>query len=297
MTGSKITTMMPENNRGTSDMSQQSDKVRHFQALHERDEAFIIPNPWDRGSARLLADAGFEALATTSAGFAFGRGLAEGFGQTHREMVLDHCREIVEATPLPVSADLEGGFDDAPAYVAETIRMAAGTGLAGGSIEDATGNTEKPIYDFGFAVERIQAAVEAARSVKDGFVLTARAENYLHGRPDLADTIARLQAFQEAGADVLYAPGLTSLADIETVVKSIDRPFNALPNPKIDGVTHAALSAIGVKRISVGSLLTRTAYGAMLAATREMQTSGRFDLAMNSIPFDSLNGVFAKPVR
>lgn len=296
MTGSKNSFMMPENNRGTSDMSQQADKVRHFRALHERDEAFIIPNPWDRGSARLLADAGFEALATTSAGFAFGRGLAEGFGQVHREMVLDHCREIVEATPLPVNADLEGGFDDAPDYVAETIRLAANTGLAGGSIEDATGDTGKPIYDFGFAVERIQAAAEAARSVKDGFVLTARAENYLHGCPDLADTIARLQAFQEAGADVLYAPGLTSLADIETVVKSIDRPFNALPNPKIDGVTHAALSAIGVKRISVGSLLARTAYGAMLAATGEMQTSGKFDLAMNSIPFNSLNKVFAESV-
>ena len=199
----------------------QSAKALAFQALHAADRAFIIPNPWDAGTARLLALLGFEALATTSAGFAFSAGRPD--FSIGRDRMLTHVADIVAATDLPVSADLENGFGDEPDTVAETIRMAAAAGLAGGSIEDASGNPERPVYDIGLAAERIRAAAEVVRTLPFPFMLTARAENYLNGRPDLADTIARLQAFQEAGADVLYAPGLTRKEDIAAVVRAVDR--------------------------------------------------------------------------
>ncbi|HLJ63723.1 MAG TPA: isocitrate lyase/phosphoenolpyruvate mutase family protein, partial [Stellaceae bacterium] len=197
----------------------QAEKARRFRALHERHQAFVIPNPWDRGTARLLTSLGFEALATTSAGFAFSLGRRD--GAVNREEVLAHCRVIVDATALPVSADLENGFGNAPATVAETIRLAAATGLVGGSIEDATGEATSPLYDFAFAVERVKAAVAAARSLPFPFTLTARAENFLHGRLDLDDTIRRLRAFSEAGADVLYAPGLPSLEAVAQVCAAV----------------------------------------------------------------------------
>lgn len=255
-------------------MSTQTEKGQKFRALHERDRAFIIPNPWDIGTARMLAQLGFEALATTSAGFAFSRGTLD--GAVGRDAMMAHVAELVAATDLPVSADLENGFGDSPDTVAETIRMGAAHGLAGGSIEDATGNDADPIYPVEFAKERIQAAAEAARSLPFSFTLTARAENYLHGCPDLNDTVRRLQAYQEAGADVLYAPGLTSKEDIATVVQSVDRPVNVLAGMPAMRLNLAELSAIGVKRISTGSALARAALGAFLLSAREMATHGTF---------------------
>lgn len=252
-------------------------KAKSFRALHQREGAFIIPNPWDVGSARMLAHLGFEALATTSMGYAFSRGQLD--GSMDRQQTLTYASEIASATDLPVSADLEGGFDDAPEAVAETIRMAAIAGVVGGSIEDATGRAHDPIYDIGPATERVRAAVEAARALPFPFTLTARAENYLHGRPDIKDTIKRLQAYQEAGADVLYAPGLGSKEDIAEVVKSVDRPVNALMGLRGAQLGVAELAALGVKRISVGSSLYRTAVGAFLRAAREMRERGTFTFA------------------
>src|SRR5664279_168919 len=204
----------------------QIEKGLRFRALHERDRAFIIPNPYDVGTALLLAELGFEALATTSAGFAFTLGRRDG-GLT-RDQAIAGAHAIAAATDLPVSADLENGFGDAPETAAETIRLAAAAGVVGGSIEDSTGQNDSPIYEIGFAAERVQAAVAAARTLPFTFTLTARAENYLHGRTDLNDTIKRLQTFQEAGADVLYAPGLTTPNEIAAVVSSVDRPVNVL---------------------------------------------------------------------
>lgn len=275
------------------EMADRAEKVTRFRALHAGEGAFVIPNPWDRGSAILLEQAGFKALATTSAGFANAQGLPD--TAVGREMMLDHCREIAAATALPVSADLENGFADAPADVADCIRLAAETGLAGGSIEDASSDPDEPIYEFGFAVERVQAAAEAARGVDGGFVLTARSENFLHGRPDLGDTIRRLQAFQEAGAEVLYAPGLSRLEDIATLVRAVDRPVNVLPNAALSAVTLAEYSRLGVKRLSLGSLLARVAYGALIASADQIAGKGRFDLATNSIPYAKLNGRFTAP--
>src|SRR5512145_549194 len=206
------------------DMPTQLEKALAFRALHQRPGAFVIPNPWDAGSALLLNAFGFEALATTSAGCAFALGRQDGGGGIGRAVTLANARAIVEATDLPVSADLENGFGDAPEACAETIRAAAAVGLAGGSIEDASGDAARPIYDFGHAVERVAAAVEAARSLPIPFVLTARAENFLHGRPDLDDTIRRLQAFEQAGAEVLYAPGLREEGAIRTVCASVGKP-------------------------------------------------------------------------
>ncbi len=202
------------------------EKATAFRSLHERDRAFIIPNPWDVGTARILAHLGFEALATTSAGYAFSIGQRD--NTVDREQMMEHVRAIAAATELPVSADLENGFGDDPETVAETIRLAGDTGLAGGSIEDSTSRVDHPIYDFELAVERVRAAVEVARSLPFPFTLTARSENYLVGRPDLEDTIRRLQAYQEAGADVLYAPGLARKEDIVAVVRSVDRPVNVV---------------------------------------------------------------------
>jgi 2-methylisocitrate lyase-like PEP mutase family enzyme len=268
----------------------QAEKGDAFRALHARDQAFIIPNPWDVGGARLLASAGFEALATTSAGFAFSMGRRDN-AVTRREMMA-HLAAIAAATDLPVSADLENGFAHAPGEVAETIRLAAGAGVVGGSIEDATGRADDPIYALEFACERIRAAAEAARALLFAFTLTARAENYLFGRPNLGDTIRRLQAYQDAGADVLYAPGLTDLDEIAALVREVDRPVNVLAGVRGLRADRAALCAVGVKRISVGSALARRAYGALLQAADEMQEDGVFTFAEAAIGHQALSDRF-----
>lgn len=265
---------------GTSTITQ-AEKGRRFRALHERESAFIIPNPYDVGTARLLAHLGFEALATTSAGYAFTLGKRD--GALTREEALAGARAIAAATDLPVSADLENGFGDAPEAAAETIRLAAEVGVVGGSIEDSTGRADSPIYEIAHAAERVRAAVSAARGLPFTFTLTARAENYLHGRPDLKDTIQRLQAYQEVGADVLYAPGLTTKDDIAAVVSSVQRPVNVLMGLPGVHLSVAELSAIGVKRVSIGSGLSRAALGGFLRAAREMRESGTFGFAAEAV--------------
>jgi 2-methylisocitrate lyase-like PEP mutase family enzyme len=262
-----------------------------FRALHQGETAFVMPNPWDIGTARLLASMGFKALATTSAGMAFALGRPE--GRNTREEVLDHCRMIVSATDLPVSADLEKGFGDSPEDAAETIRAAAATGLAGCSIEDHTNRRDDPIFPFELAVERIQAAAEACRGLDHDFVLTARAENFLWDRPDLDDTINRLQAFERAGADVLYAPGLRDLDSIRAVTSALTKPVNAIMG--MPGVTFGVkeLSALGVKRISIGSALARAALGAVLRAGEEMAERGTFTFADEAAGFSRLDSIFA----
>lgn len=271
----------------------QMDKARAFVALHERPGCFVIPNPWDVGTSRLLAGLGFEALATTSAGLAFALGRRDGEGAISREETLANARDIVGATELPVSADLEGGFDDAPEGVAETIRLAGQVGLVGGSIEDAKDDRDDPIYEFGLAVARVGAAAETARGLPFPFVLTARAENFLHGRPDLDDTIRRLQAFQEAGADVLYAPGLKSRQDIDTLVRALDRPVNVIMGLEGVTLTVAELAELGVKRASLGSALSRAAIGAFLRAAREVKEHGSFAFADEAVAFGEINAAFA----
>jgi 2-methylisocitrate lyase-like PEP mutase family enzyme len=265
----------------SSETVTQSDKGHRFRALHEREGAFIIPNPYDVGTARLLANLGFEALATTSAGYAFTIGKRD--GDLTREQALSGASAIALATDLPVSADLEHGFGDAPDVAAETIRLAAAAGVVGGSIEDSTGHSDSPIYELEMAADRIRAAVEAARALPFPFTLTARAENYLHSRPDIHDTIQRLQAYQEAGADVLYAPGLTTKDDIAAVVSSVKRPVNVLMGLPGVQLSLVELSVMGVKRISVGSGLCRTALGAFLRAAREMRDSGTFSFAAEAV--------------
>ncbi len=261
-----------------------------FRALHERDGAFIIPNPWDVGTARILASLGFAALATTSAGMAFALGLKD--GAVSQDLILKHCRDIVGATELPVSADLEMGFGPTPDDVATTIRDAAATGLAGCSIEDYTEQADDPVFEFDLAVDRINAAVEAKRSLPHDFVLTARCENFLRGRPDLEDTIRRLQAFDSAGADVVYAPGLRDLDTIRTVCESVTKPVNVLMG--MPGATYgvAELAAAGVKRISVGSALSRAALGAFVRAAREMKENGTFAFSSDAIGFAEIEGYF-----
>jgi 2-methylisocitrate lyase-like PEP mutase family enzyme len=263
-----------------------------FRRLHEEAGAFIIPNPWDIGTARILAALGFRALATTSAGMAFSFGVTD--GRVSREQTLDHCRMLVAATPLPVSADLEKGFGDSPESAAETIRAAAEIGLAGASLEDHTGNPDAPIYDFSLAVERIEAAAEARWSLPDDFVLTARCENFLWGRADLDDTIKRLQAFEKAGADVLYAPGLGDLAMIRTVCQAVSKPVNVVMG--MPGATFGIeeLADAGVKRISVGSALARLAYGAFVTAAREMQAEGTFRFSDGAMGFVELENFFTE---
>jgi 2-methylisocitrate lyase-like PEP mutase family enzyme len=266
--------------------SSQSDKSRAFRALHERPGAFIIPNPWDVGTARILAGLGFQALATTSAGLAFALGRRDGEGAVSRDEALAHaCAIIVAATPLPVSADLENGFGDAPETAAQTIRLAAETGLVGASIEDATGDPERPIYDAMLAAERIAAAAEAARALPFPFTLTARAENLLHGRPDLDDTIRRLQAFEAAGAHVLYAPGLRDLDTIRTVCATVGKPVNVIMGLAGTAFSVEDLAAAGVRRISLGSALARIALGAFLRAAREVKERGTFTFAESAAPF------------
>lgn len=268
-----------------------SSVAQTFRALHEAPGIFVMPNPWDIGSARILAAMGFPALATTSAGMAFSLGLPE--GATTPQQTIEHCRMIVSATPLPVSADLENGFGDTPESAADTIRRAGETGLAGASIEDFTGRPADPIYDFPLAVERIAAAVEAARALPDDFVLTARAENLLHGRIDLDDTIKRLQAFEAAGADVLYAPGLPDLESIRTVCQSVSRPVNVVMGLPGARFTVDELAEAGVKRISIGAALARVAYGAFINAARDIQGSGTFDALAGAIGFAEIGQYFA----
>jgi len=271
-------------------MRTQEDKGQAFRALHERRTAFIIPNPWDAGTARLLAHLGFEALATTSAGYAFSVGQRD--NTVGRDLMMAHVAAIASATDLPVSGDLENGFGDDVATVAEAIRLAGVAGLVGGSIEDSTGRPAQPIYDQGLATERVRAAVEAARSFSFPFTLTARAENYLVGRPDLKDTIARLQAYQEAGADVLYAPGLATLEDITAVVTSVDRPVNVLVGAKGIRLSLEQLSQAGVKRVSVGSALSRAALGAFLRGAREMREHGTFGFADEAVSYRDIMAMF-----
>lgn len=270
----------------------QQTKAAAFRELHQRAGAFVIPNPWDVGSARILEALGFEALATTSAGHAFSLGLTDG-GVTAQQ-ALDHCAAIVAASDLPVSADLEKGFGDSPETVAETIRIAAKTGLVGCSIEDFSGDRADPIYDFNLALDRIVAAVEAARSLSHDFVLTARSENYLHGRPDLDDTIKRLQAFEAAGADVLYAPGLKDLDDIRAVCSALTRPVNVVIGAPKAGYGVAELSDAGVKRISVGATFARLAYGEVIRAAKEILGPGTLGFTDRAMDFAELSGYFTK---
>jgi 2-methylisocitrate lyase-like PEP mutase family enzyme len=268
----------------------QAEKGRAFRALHQRNTAFIIPNPWDVGTARLLAHLGFDALATTSMGYAFSVGQPD--NTIDRGRVMEHAAAIAAATDLPVSADLENGFGDNPEVVAETIKLAAAAGVVGGSIEDATGRADHPIYDREQAAERIRAAAAVARALPFPFTLTGRAENYLHGHPDLRDTITRLQAYQEAGADVLYAPGLASKEEIAAVVSSVDRPVNVLMGLQGVQLSLTALSEIGVRRVSVGSALCRTALGAFLRGAREMRESGTFAFANDAVNVHEINAIF-----
>jgi 2-methylisocitrate lyase-like PEP mutase family enzyme len=268
-----------------------ADTIGSFRALHDAPGAFVIPNPWDTGSARILTAMGFKALATTSAGMAFALGLPE--GRAGRDQVLAHCRDLVHATPLPVSADLERGFGDSPESAAETIRAAAQTGLAGASIEDHTGRPDDPIYPFDLAVERIAAAVEAARDLPTDFVLTARCENLLWGRTDLDDTIRRLQAYEAAGADVLYAPGLYDLDRIATVCASVSKPVNVVMGMPGALFSVADLAAAGVKRISVGSAFARLAYGALITAAGEVATEGTFERLGDAMGFAGIERYFS----
>lgn len=265
-----------------SDSPSQTEKYEAFKALHEGGETFVIPNPWNAGTARILAGMGYQALATTSAGLAFSLGYLDGADCVSRDTVMQNAREIVEATDLPVSADLENGFGAKPETCAETIRLASETGLVGGSIEDATGDKDVPIYDFSHAVDRVAAAVEAAAKLP--FLLTARAENFLHGRPDLDDTIRRLQAFSEAGAAVLYAPGLPDIEAIRTVCASVDKPVNVVMGLKGPTYSLTELQDAGVTRVSVGGSFARAAFGGFYAAAQEVKDNGTFTYAGQAMP-------------
>ena len=274
----------------------QAAKAERFQALHARPGAFVIPNPWDAGTARILERLGFEALTTTSAGLAFVLGRRDGAGEVTRDETLANAKAIAEATDLPVAADLENGFGHTPEAAAETIRLAGEVaGLVGGSIEDATGDLRRPIYEFQHAVERVAAAAAAARGLPFPFVLVGRAENFLHGRPDLDDTIRRLQAFEAAGADALFAPGLTRAEDIRTVCASVGKPVNVVMGLKSASFSVAELAALGVRRISVGSALSRAALGAFVRAAREIQEHGTFRFAEDALPYAEANDLVVRP--
>ena len=270
----------------------QLQKALTFQALHQRDELLVLPNPWDAGSAKILAALGFEALATTSAGLAFALGRPDGEGLISREDTLTNARAIVAATPLPVAADLENGFADEPQGCADTLLQAAACGLVGGSIEDASGRVDAPIYPLELAVERIRASVAAARSLPFPFTLCARAENFLHGREDLDDTLRRLRAYADAGADVLYAPGLNRREQIVAVLEAVaPKPVNVLVgSPRLE-LSLDELEALGVKRVSLGSNLARVAFGAFHQAA---QALARRDLEATraAMPFDRINDLF-----
>ncbi len=273
-------------------MSAQHQVAQTFLTLHQQEKAFIIPNPWDAGTARLLTQMGFKALATTSAGCAFFTGNQD--NHLGRDEILKNAQAIVEATHLPVSADLENGFGDEPEAVALTIKQAINIGLAGGSIEDANCLSQHPIYPIELGAQRIHAARETIEKSGIPFVLTARAENYLLGNPDLKDTIKRLQAYQEAGADVLYAPGIKSIEDISAIVSSVDKPVNVVMGLAGVNLTQADLSNIGVKRISSGSSLARAALGEFMRAAIEMQTQGTFEFSNQAIAYGEISDLLSQ---
>jgi len=271
-------------------MRSQAEKASALRALHERAGAFVIPNPWDVGTARLLERLGFEALATTSAGFAFSIGKRD--GAAGREVMMAHVEALASAVDLPVSADLENGYGDRPADVAAAFRDAAAHGIVAASVEDSTGRADEPLYEPALAAERVRAAVAAARALPFPFLVTARAENFLVGRDDLKDTIARLQSYQEAGADVLYAPGVSQKDAIATLVRAVDRPVNVLMGSDGPRLTLAELAEVGVKRVSVGGALTRVALGAFLRAAKEMRERGTFTLLAEAVSFRELSEMF-----
>ena len=273
----------------------QLEKAERFQTLHARPGAFVIPNPWDAGTARILTGLGFEALTTTSAGLAFTLGRRDGIGAITRDETFANAKAIVEATDLPVAADLENGFGHTPEAAAETIRLAGEVaGLVGGSIEDSSGDPRRPIYDFQHAVDRVAAAAAAARALSFPFVLVGRAENFLHGRPDLDDTIRRLQAFEAVGANALYAPGLTRPEDIRTVCAAVSKPVNVVMGLKTASLSVADLAALGVRRISLGSALSRAALGAFLRAAREIREQGTFRFAEDALPYAEANDLVVR---
>lgn len=272
-------------------MRTQAEKGRIFRELHERPGIFVIPNPWDAGTAKLLWSLGFEALATTSLGFASSIGRSDGTLSITREELIENCRQIAQATDLPVNADLENGYADEPEKAAEIFRLAAEAGVVGGSIEDSTGNRDKPIYDFDFAVARVRAAAKVVRGLPFTFTLTARAENFLHGRPDVEDTIKRLNAFAEAGADVLYAPGLKDLETIRKVVSSVKKPVNVVMGLADPGLTLQQLEDAGVKRVSVGGALSRLAYAAVRDAALAMRDQGSFQWVREMMTAKDLRAV------
>jgi 2-methylisocitrate lyase-like PEP mutase family enzyme len=276
-------------------MRTQAEKGRLFRALHERPGLFIMPNPWDAGTARLFESLGFEALATTSLGFANSLARVDGTLSVTREELIANCRAIASATDLPVNADLENGYADRPEEAAEIIRMAADAGVVGGSIEDATGKADQPLYEFDLAVARVAAAARVAHSLPFPFTLTARAENFLHGRPDLDDTIKRLRAFAAAGADVLYAPGLRDLATMRKLVAAVDKPVNVVMSMAAPDLTAAQLADAGVKRISVGGALARLAFAAVRDAAVGMRDKGSFEWVRDAMPSKELNAIFARP--
>lgn len=265
-------------------MTSQHDKALAFQALHERPGAFIIANPWDAGSARLMAGLGYEALATTSLGVAN----AVGSRSISLQQILDNCRDIAAATALPVNADLENGGGARPEDAARAIALAAEAGAVGGSIEDYSGDPADPIYDIGLATERVAAAAEAARALPFPFTLTARAENHLYGRKDLDDTLRRLRAFSEVGADVLYAPGVYDLETIRTVCAALDKPFNLVMGFADQSLTVPQLAEAGVKRISIGGGFNRVGLNAVLNSARDMIENGRFDSLGDAVPMKTV---------
>ena len=268
----------------------QHQKATKFRALHDREKAFVIPNPWDAGSARILASMKFEAIATTSSGLAHSLGQKD--GSVSREQVLSHCQEIVRATDLPVSADLENGYGNKPEDVAETIGLAAATGLVGGSIEDHTNNPSNPIFDFSLAVERIQAAVESKSKLSHDFILTARCENYVWDRKNIDDTIKRLQAYEDAGADVLYAPGLQDIDTIRVICQAVTKPVNVVIEMSNTKLTLKDLSDAGARRISIGSALFLAAYGSFVRAATELRELGTFNFVSDVTSFSDLENIF-----
>jgi 2-methylisocitrate lyase-like PEP mutase family enzyme len=275
-------------------MRSQAEKARAFRALHERPGIFVMPNPWDAGTAKLFASLGFEAMATTSFGLANALGRVDGTLAVSREELIANCREIASATDLPVNADLENGYADDPKKAAVIIRMAAEAGIVGGSIEDATGNGAKPIYDFNLAVERVAAAAEVAHALPFPFTFTARAENFLHGRRDLDDTVKRLQAFARAGADVLYAPGLRELATIKQVVAAVSKPINIVMSAADPDLTTQQLADAGVKRISVGGTLSRLAFAAVRDAAVAMRDQGSYQWVRQAMASKDLKVILEK---
>ena len=273
--------------------NQQQVRAEIFRNLHQRPGIFVAPNPWDAGSAKMLAALGFEALATTSAGLAFMLGKPDGEGVVTREEALSNARDIAAAVSIPVSGDLENGYGDDPEACAQTVLLAAEAGLVGCSIEDNTGHAADPIYEFNLALERIKAAVRAARDCPFPFTLTARAENLIYGRMDMKDTLRRLEAFAEAGADVLFAPGLTTRDEIVTAVKAVSpKPLNVVMGLRGPAFTVDDLAEMGVKRISIGSSLARAAYDGFYNAAKEIYGKGSFTYAENIIGYDVINALF-----